>query len=262
MTFLSSLALRCRQGRQGVATEALGACRLGLNESLCFNQRRNFATPTRRVSRERNPNTGNTAAYLVAAAVLMGGVSYASVPLYRMFCQATGYGGTVSRSSAEELRNATPGREVDVTFESQVSVDMQWKFTPCQRNITVRTGESVLTFFKAKNLTDKPMVGVATYNVLPFDVGKYFHKIQCFCFDEQRLRPQEELELPVFFYLDPAMDSDPRLKRINHVTLSYTFFPSKGWYEEEEEDENSDAEPVAESVVPSSVVTHMQQNAS
>lgn len=165
------------------------------------------------------------------------GLSYASVPLYRMFCQTTGYGGTVrthkNRVGAEEDGgydlpedpSTLPGnRQLTITFNTDVAADLPWTFKPAQSSITILAGQTALAFFETTNKSDAPIIGVATYNVTPMQSGPYFNKIQCFCFDEQRLLPGETVDMPVFFYVDPEFLNDRRMKNINTMTLSYTFY--------------------------------------
>eukprot|EP00884_Botryococcus_braunii_P018256 jgi/Botrbrau1/5113/Bobra.0128s0023.3 len=177
------------------------------------------------------------ALYLLAMVVLMVGLTYASVPLYRMFCQATGFGGTVqeglrveaklkSREEAknESLEKAAAARELTVSFNADVSDGLPWRFTPVQRSVRVKPGQATLVFYNAENRSNHAITGVSTYNVAPQQAGLYFNKIQCFCFEEQKLRPGEKIDMPVFFYIDPEYALDARLKGIDHLTLSYTFF--------------------------------------
>ncbi|KAK9755877.1 hypothetical protein RND81_01G057100 [Saponaria officinalis] len=169
--------------------------------------------------------------YLTALVFGMVGCSYAAVPLYRRFCQATGYGGTVQRRETVEekiARHSKDGtvstREIVVQFNADVADGMQWKFIPTQREVRVKPGESALAFYTAENLSTTPIVGVSTYNVTPMKAAVYFNKIQCFCFEEQRLLPGEQVDMPVFFYIDPEFETDPRMDGINNMILSYTFF--------------------------------------
>ncbi|XP_061561613.1 cytochrome c oxidase assembly protein COX11, mitochondrial isoform X2 [Phycodurus eques] len=168
--------------------------------------------------------------YVAAAGVAMIGLSYAAVPLYKLYCQATGLGGTaVSGHDSDLVESMEPVKErvVKVTFNADTHASMQWNFRPQQTEIFVVPGETALAFYRAKNPTDKPIVGISTYNVVPFEAGQYFNKIQCFCFEEQRLNPHEEVDMPVFFYIDPEFDVDPRMARVDTITLSYTFFEAK-----------------------------------
>lgn len=169
--------------------------------------------------------------YLLAVVATMVGASYAAVPLYRRFCQATGYGGTVQRrESVEEKisRHAREGtktsREIVVQFNADVADGMPWKFTPTQREVRVKPGESALAFYTAENHSSGPITGVSTYNVTPMKAAVYFNKIQCFCFEEQQLLPGEQIDMPVFFYIDPEFETDPKMDGINNLILSYTFF--------------------------------------
>ncbi|XP_009780090.1 cytochrome c oxidase assembly protein COX11, mitochondrial isoform X1 [Nicotiana sylvestris] len=169
--------------------------------------------------------------YLTGLVFAMVGASYAAVPLYRRFCQATGYGGTVQRrESVEEkiARHAKDGRatsrEIAVQFNADVADGMPWKFIPTQREVRVKPGESALAFYTAENRSSTPITGVSTYNVTPMKAAVYFNKIQCFCFEEQKLLPGEQIDMPVFFYIDPEFETDPKMDGINNIILSYTFF--------------------------------------
>ncbi|KAG0575750.1 hypothetical protein KC19_5G028100 [Ceratodon purpureus] len=170
--------------------------------------------------------------YLVAMVTAMVGATYAAVPLYRKFCQATGFGGTVQRRETVEEKiarhetdeSAAESRELVVQFNADVADGMPWKFTPCQREIRVKPGQSTLAFYTAENTSSTAITGVSTYNVTPMKAGLYFNKIQCFCFEEQRLLPGEKIDMPVFFFIDPEFATDPNLKGVNNLILSYTFF--------------------------------------
>ncbi|KAK9272036.1 hypothetical protein L1049_002405 [Liquidambar formosana] len=188
--------------------------------------RRHYAS---QASRERKSQ--KILLYLTILVFGMVGCSYAAVPLYRRFCQATGYGGTIQRrESVEEkiARHAQDGtitsREIVVQFNSDVADGMPWKFVPTQREVRVKPGESALAFYTAENQSSTPITGVSTYNVTPMKAAVYFNKIQCFCFEEQRLLPGEQIDMPVFFYIDPEFETDPRMDGINNLVLSYTFF--------------------------------------
>ncbi|XP_062859770.1 cytochrome c oxidase assembly protein COX11, mitochondrial [Trichomycterus rosablanca] len=168
--------------------------------------------------------------YIVAAGVGMIGMSYAAVPLYRLYCQATGLGGTaIAGHDADLVEKMKPVKErvIKVTFNADTHASLQWNFRPQQSEIYVVPGETALAFYRAQNPTDKPVIGISTYNVVPFEAGQYFNKIQCFCFEEQLLNPREEVDMPVFFYIDPEFDDDPRMAQVDTITLSYTFFEAK-----------------------------------
>lgn len=172
--------------------------------------------------------------YLVALVLAMVGATYAAVPLYRMFCQATGFGGTVQRRETVEEKIARHAdndpklaarmRELVIHFNADVADDMPWRFLPSQREVKVHPGQSTLAFYTAHNLSKKPITGISTYNVTPMKAAAYFNKIQCFCFEEQRLRAGEKVDMPVFFYIDPKFATDPKMKDVKSLTLSYTFF--------------------------------------
>ncbi|XP_065898565.1 cytochrome c oxidase assembly protein ctaG-like [Dysidea avara] len=167
--------------------------------------------------------------YITAVAIVVLGMSYAAVPLYRLFCQATGYGGTVyvvTDTEKVEAMKPVKERELTIKFNADTSPKLRWKFKPHQSEIMVVPGETALAFYSATNLTDRPITGIATYNVIPFEAGQYFHKVQCFCFEEQRLNPNEQVDMPVFFYIDPEFDDDPAVVKIDTIMLSYTFFES------------------------------------
>ncbi|OWR54711.1 cytochrome c oxidase assembly protein cox11 [Danaus plexippus plexippus] len=158
------------------------------------------------------------------------GLSYAAVPLYRIFCQAYSYGGTTAQAEANETiskMNAVKERPIKIRFNADVASSMQWNFKPQQVDITVVPGETALAFYTARNPTDKPVIGISTYNVIPFDAGQYFNKIQCFCFEEQQLNPHEQVDMPVFFYIDPEFMEDPKMEFVDEIVLSYTFFEAK-----------------------------------
>ncbi|XP_034831152.1 cytochrome c oxidase assembly protein COX11, mitochondrial [Maniola hyperantus] len=172
----------------------------------------------------------STMNYMIALGVMTVGISYAAVPLYRIFCQAYSYGGTIGQSEANELiskMTAVKDRPIKIRFNADVASSMQWNFKPQQGDITVVPGETALAFYTARNPTDKPVVGISTYNVIPFEAGQYFNKIQCFCFEEQQLSPHEQVDMPVFFYIDPDFMEDPRMEYVDEIVLSYTFFEAK-----------------------------------
>ncbi len=161
---------------------------------------------------------------LLLTIAAMGGLVSYSATLYRLFCAATGYNGTTQRVLADTA--AETGRAVTVRFETQTAPDLPWRFAPVQSEVRVHLGEEKLVFFAARNLSDKPLIGHATFNVTPYKAGPYFNKIQCFCFSDERLGPGESATMPVDFYVDPALDQDANAKDLTVITLSYTFFPS------------------------------------
>jgi cytochrome c oxidase assembly protein subunit 11 len=168
---------------------------------------------------------GRTVIALVAVVAAMSGLSFASVPLYRIFCRATGFGGTTQ--TAEKAPGGLADKWVWVRFNADVSPELNWSFEPEQREVRVHPGEQTLVAYRATNRSNHPITGTATYNVTPDAAGLYFYKIQCFCFTEQTLQPGETAELPVTFFVDPDMMKDRNTKDIPAITLSYTFFQAK-----------------------------------
>lgn len=225
-----------------------------------------------------------------AAAVVIGslGATYAAVPLYKVFCQTTGFGGTTQRvrigddsqaapegvvermlrnaagavlpasSSARvhtwtdedaaarlaELKPLANADLITVRFDTTVGDVLPWSFVPVQLDVKVVPGETALSFFRVTNHSDKAITGVATYNVHPPKVGMYFQKIQCFCFEEQRLLPGETVDMPVFFFIDPEIAQDPQVGYVRAVTLSYTFFQTDVDDDDDEEEEEEEEEEV------------------
>jgi len=246
------------------------------------------------------------ASYAAAAVIGALGATYAAVPLYKIFCQTTGFGGTTQRVQLSDwaekheerdstgrgkvsqalwdklidmsdvpreilgvgsapgssghgrgartwtdeeaaaklasLRPCKDGKLITVRFDSTVGDVLPWSFVPAQLDVKVVPGETALSFFTATNKSDRAITGVATYNVHPPKVGLYFNKIQCFCFEEQRLLPGETVDMPVFFFIDPEIMDDPQMRHVNSVTLSYTFFQTDMDYEDEDDDEDDEEE--------------------
>ena len=163
-----------------------------------------------------------TALFSVLGIGFMGGLAFASVPLYKMFCEATGFNGTPQRALV------APGaidRQIRVDFDANVARKMPWRFRPENPSETVAIGARDMAFFTATNTSDKPITGTATFNVTPASAGKYFTKIQCFCFTEQTLKAGETVRMPVIFFVDPKIQDDPDAAAIDTITLSYTFYP-------------------------------------
>ncbi|KAI8051355.1 cytochrome c oxidase assembly protein CtaG/Cox11-domain-containing protein [Syncephalis plumigaleata] len=169
--------------------------------------------------------------YTISAAVLLLGLSYAAVPLYRLYCSVMGAGGKAEAVSDKfEPENLVPRRDarrIRVTFNSDVSQALNWSFKPQQKEVYVYPGETALVFYTAKNNSDRDLIGISTYNVTPSKAGAYFNKIQCFCFEEQLLRAGEQVDMPIFFFLDPDFCDQPQMRDIDSITLSYTFFNAK-----------------------------------
>jgi len=159
---------------------------------------------------------------LVAGVAAMIGLTYASVPFYRIFCQVTGFGGYTQR--ADHAPSAALERMVTVRFNADVNVGLPWLFAPLQREVRVHVGETGMAYFRAQNMAGRRVTGQATFNVTPDKAGLYFTKIACFCFNEQTLEPGQSVDMPVTFFVDPKLASDPKMADVQTITLSYTFF--------------------------------------
>jgi cytochrome c oxidase assembly protein subunit 11 len=169
----------------------------------------------------------NRTAFACAGLVVgMVGLAYASVPLYDLFCKVTGFDGTpvVRESNDSEVQNRT----IAIRFDANVAPGLQWRFAPEAPEVKVKLGETTTVYYKVTNTGDRPATGIATYNVQPDLAGTYFSKLECFCFTEQTLKPGETLESAVVFYVDPRISQDSDVKDLTSITLSYTYFPSKG----------------------------------
>ena len=160
----------------------------------------------------------------IAVVIAMVGMSYAAVPLYYMFCRATGYAGTPSRAAAAP--GVIGNRVVTVRFDTNVDPELPWSFAPEQRSVRVKIGEERLVFFHAHNKSDVAITGHAAFNLQPDSAARYFSKIQCFCFTEQRLGPGESVDMPVSFFISPNIVKDRGVDSVSEMTLSYTFYPS------------------------------------
>ena len=166
----------------------------------------------------------STAFFVVLVVFVMVGLSFASVPLYDLFCRTTGFGGTpVIKKNVNESKFSEE-LTIKVLFNADTAQGLEWNFSPVQREMIVNLGETTLAFYEAKNYSENPVTGFATFNVLPLKIGKYFSKIDCFCFEEQTLSGGEKVEMPVSFYIDPKIAEDPNTIEIRTITLSYTFF--------------------------------------
>jgi cytochrome c oxidase assembly protein subunit 11 len=152
----------------------------------------------------------------------MVGVAFGAVPLYQLFCQVTGFGGTTQ--VAEAAPTEIGDRVITIRFNADISRDLPWRFKPEQREMKVRVGEMAMAFYIAENRSDRALVGSSTFNVTPLKAGAYFNKVDCFCFEEQVLAAGEQAELPVSFFVDPEIAEDSGLDDVNTITLSYTFF--------------------------------------
>jgi cytochrome c oxidase assembly protein subunit 11 len=172
---------------------------------------------------DRNRRSAMMAALIALGMLALG---YASVPLYRLFCQVTGFGGTTMRVAEGDVPKApVAGKIMSIRFDANTSPALPWSFRPERPTERVTVGARDMTIFVAKNLSDRPVTGTATFNVTPSQAGPYFSKIQCFCFTEQVLQPGQEMRMPVLFFVDPAILDDPDARDVQEITLSYTFFP-------------------------------------
>jgi cytochrome c oxidase assembly protein subunit 11 len=172
-----------------------------------------------------SPSSRNKLTAYLATAMVAGmlGASYAAVPLYKLFCAVTGFDGTTQRADAAPAQILD--RDVTVRFNADVGQGLAWKFQPVHRDITLKVGEEALIYYRATNMSDKPITGMASFNVTPDKAGQYFDKIACFCFTEQRLEPGQSIDMPVSFFVDPRIADDRNLDDVTDIALSYTFFP-------------------------------------
>ena len=161
---------------------------------------------------------------LICLVAAMLGLAFASVPLYRLFCQATGYGGLPQR--ADRAPDQVLDRTIRIRFDANVATGLPWSFEPVQQVMDVKIGEQALAFYKATNTSSAPVTGTAIFNVAPEIAGRYFTKIECFCFKQQTLAPGTTAEMPVIFFIDPKLVEDDNTKNISEITLSYTFYRS------------------------------------
>ena len=183
---------------------------------------------------ERISDTGKTKGFsngviaMLCGAFFVGmvGMAYAAVPLYQLFCQVTGYGGTTQRAETQ-YSGRILDENVTVRFDANTSAGLGWDFQPVQRDVTMKIGETVQIAYRAKNLTSSPSWGRSSFNVTPQIAGGYFMKVECFCFTEQTLQPGESIDMPVLFFVDPEIETDRRADDITTITLSYTFFEAE-----------------------------------
>ena len=169
---------------------------------------------------QKNRTVGIRAALFGLA---MLGLAFAAVPLYRIFCQVTGFGGTTMK--AEGPAPGAVAGQIGVRFDANISPTLPWKFEPEQETVRIHPGARTTIYYRATNYTARNTTGTATFNVSPTQAGQYFSKIECFCFTEQTLKPGESVRMPVVFFVDPKLRDDPDTKTIDEITLSYTFYP-------------------------------------
>lgn len=175
----------------------------------------------------RSVKTSNSSILVLCVVFVCGmvGMAYASVPLYRMFCQVTGYNGTTQR--VEQYSDVILDKTIKVTFDSNTSNGLNWDFQPINKSVEPKIGETVQVKFRATNRSPVATTGTAVFNVTPMEAGAYFNKVECFCFTETTLQPGETLEMPVVFFIDPDIATARETKQLHTLTLSYTFYPSK-----------------------------------
>lgn len=174
---------------------------------------------------DRDRRNRRTLVAMAGVGFAMLGLGFASVPLYRIFCEQTGFGGTTQRAAADVKLQPALGHTMSIRFDSNVRPGMPWKFYPEHPTDTVTVGARDMAIFIAKNMSDKPVTGTASFNVTPTQAGAYFTKIQCFCFTQQTLQPGEQVRMPVIYYVDPKILNDPDNRDTQEITLSYTFYP-------------------------------------
>jgi cytochrome c oxidase assembly protein subunit 11 len=174
---------------------------------------------------DRDRRNRRTLVAMTGVGLAMLGLGFASVPLYRIFCERTGFGGTTQRASGYLNVQPAVGHSMSIRFDSNVQPGMPWQFYPEHRTDTVTIGARDMAIFIAKNMSDKPVTGTASFNVTPTQAGAYFTKIQCFCFTQQTLQPGQEVRMPVIYYVDPKILADPDNRDTQQITLSYTFYP-------------------------------------
>ena len=179
-------------------------------------------------NRPRQSQNTRTGLIFLGVALAMLALGYAAVPLYRMFCQVTGIDGTTQRASAAQASTVqATGQRISVRFDGNVANGLPWTFRPMQTTSNVVIGEKALAKYEARNNSAREVTGTAVFNVSPVQAGKYFTKIECFCFTEQTLKPGQDVEMPVIYYVDPAILEDPDTKDIEQITLSYSFYESE-----------------------------------
>jgi len=174
---------------------------------------------------DRDRRNRRTLMAMAIVGLAMLGLGFASVPLYRIFCERTGFGGTTQRAAANVNVPVAVGHTMSIRFDSNVQPGMPWQFYPEHPTDTVTVGARDMAIFIARNMSDKPVTGSASFNVTPTQAGAYFTKIQCFCFTQQTLQPGEQVRMPVIYYVDPKILADPDNRDTQQITLSYTFYP-------------------------------------
>ncbi|AJQ51678.1 MAG: cytochrome c oxidase assembly protein [Rickettsia conorii subsp. raoultii] len=173
------------------------------------------------MSKESNKNLAFSLLGLIISMVLL---SFASVPIYNLFCKVTGYGGTTAKGTVSVYSKVKGTKPIIIEFDANVDKDLPWRFIPRQQRVQIVPGQNTLVFYETENLSDNDIIGTSVYNVTPNKAGKYFVKIHCFCFEEQLLKAGEKVLMPVTFYIDKDFELDPEMQDIKVLTLSYSFF--------------------------------------
>jgi cytochrome c oxidase assembly protein subunit 11 len=194
----------------------------------------------------RQPRNARVATGLAVIAIAMVGASFAAVPLYRLFCEATGYSGTTQRARVVPDQSTPSAALITVRFNAETATELGWDFRPLQDQVTVHPGEERVVAYRAVNRTNEPVTGTATFNVTPFKAGIYFDKLQCFCFTKQHLAPGESADLSVSFFVDPDILTDPNTRDVDTITLSYTMFRAKDDGQPDGQPEQDSSRPLAQ----------------
>lgn len=171
----------------------------------------------------KNRSNINIALSIIALLTSMMLLTFASVPIYNLFCKATGFGGVTQRASPY-IKVVKGVRKIKVEFDANVDKNLPWRFIPKHRSAEVITGENTLIFYESENLSKHDIIGTSIYNVTPLKAGKYFVKIHCFCFEKQLLKARQKVLMPVSFFIDPEIENDPQMRDVDRITLSYSFF--------------------------------------
>ncbi|OBA28076.1 hypothetical protein HANVADRAFT_22293 [Hanseniaspora valbyensis NRRL Y-1626] len=199
-----------------------------LKQQQNFNEREAYAKYLRQQKKDQNTRAITMLNYTTSTILVFFGLGYLSVPLYRALCARTGWGGTPitdkSNVTTDRLKPVDQDKRIKISFSCETSDILPWKMTPEQNEVYVLPGETALAFYKAKNNSDKDIIGMATYSITPAECAPYFNKIQCFCFEEQRLNAGEEVDMPVFFFIDPEFVNDSQMQKHNDIILHYCFF--------------------------------------
>lgn len=218
--FLSTSLGQCQEARSDLASKPKEMPRMTSEEFQQLYRQHKLE--------QQKEKTRTVANYSMSLGLIFLALAFGSVPFYRAICQRTGWGGTpmtdATKITPDKLIPVNTNKKIRISFTAETSSMLPWKFVPQQREVYLVPGETALAFYKAKNTSEKDIIGMATYSVTPDHVAPYFNKIQCFCFEEQKLNAGEEVDMPLFFFIDPDFASDPAMKNIDDIVLHYTFF--------------------------------------